>query len=151
MAALFERVGNYLNNSDRQELRNSQHRWLKERLDCGDDFLCTKEAYIERIDRLNSVLAKVRDRSNRNQPVAQCSVTDPNPPLNVRTTPNCSIVGALSNGTRVVVFDYNANRSWAFVGRYEDRSPIGWVYVEYIDCKTNDPPDWFSVLRGIRL
>jgi hypothetical protein len=32
----------------------------------------------------------------------------------------------------VVVLDYNANKSWVFVGRHEDRSPIGWVYREYL-------------------
>jgi uncharacterized protein len=55
MAELFEGVLNRLNSADRQELKNSQRHWLKERLDCGDDFLCTKEAHSERIERLNSV------------------------------------------------------------------------------------------------
>jgi uncharacterized protein YecT (DUF1311 family) len=59
MAELFEGVLNPLNSADRQELKNSQRHWLKERLDCGDDFLCTKEVYSEHIERLNSVLPKI--------------------------------------------------------------------------------------------
>jgi hypothetical protein len=41
--------------------------------------------------------------------VDECSVSDPSPPLNVRTTPNGSIVSSMHNGTRVVVLDYNAS------------------------------------------
>jgi SH3 domain-containing protein len=63
-----------------------------------------------------------------------CRVSDPEPPLNVRTTPNGSIVGTLSNGTSVIVLDYSKNKPWIFVGS-EDRAPIGWVHGEYIDCK----------------
>jgi hypothetical protein len=64
----------------------------------------------------------------------RCRISDPNPPLKVRATPNGSIVGSLSNGTFVTVLDYSANKQWVFVGKYEDRSPIGWVYQQYINC-----------------
>jgi hypothetical protein len=67
-----------------------------------------------------------------------CRVTDPTPtPLNVRTTPNGRIVGTLDNNVLVSVLDRSVDdrgRSWVYVGRSEDRSPIGWVYREYIDC-----------------
>ena|SRR5436190_8388826 len=98
MSTLFNNVLDSLSNTDRQELRTSQREWLKERLDCGDDFICTKSAYAQRIDRLNSVLLRLRQKANAENG-SQCSVADPLPPLNVRTTPNGSIVGSLSNNT----------------------------------------------------
>jgi uncharacterized protein len=131
MAESYNSVLSLLNDADRKEVRRSQGRWLKERRDCGDDFLCTKEAYSERIARLNSVLVKLKAKTS--EIADQCWVSDPNPPLNVRATPNGSIVGSLSNDTRVVVLENS--QSWVFVGRYEDRSPIGWVYREYINCR----------------
>jgi uncharacterized protein len=134
MVIVFDAVMNLLNSGDRQELRNHQREWLKERLDCDDDFLCTKRAYTQRIERLNSVLNKIR-RTTTNQAGEQCHVADPNPPANIRTTPNGSIVGTLSNGTLVRVLDYSANKAWVFIGRHDDRSPIGWVYGEYLDCQ----------------
>ena len=145
MVAVFDTLMNLLNSGDRQQLRTHQREWLKDRLDCDDDFICTKRAYTERIERLNSVLAKVRNNTNTNQP-AQCRVSDPNPPLNVRTTPNGSIVGTLSNGTLVTVLDYSPNKPWVYVGRYEDRFPIGWVYREYLDCMPSNRNDSSSLL-----
>jgi S1-C subfamily serine protease len=133
MVAVFDDVMNRLNRSDREDVRASQRHWLKERLDCGDDFICTKEAYTQRIERLNSVLAKIRDGGNTQEAI--CVVSDPNPPLNVRTAPNGSIVGTLVNNTMVVVLYTNPDRSWAFVGRAENRSPIGWAFRRYLDCK----------------
>jgi hypothetical protein len=135
MSTLFDEVLNLLTKGDREELRQHQREWLKERLDCDDDFICTKAAYIQRIHRLNSVSFRIREKANARDSGEQCRVADPEPPLNVRTTPNGSVVGALSNDTRVVVLDYNPNKTWAFVGRYEDRSPVGWVFTEYLDCK----------------
>jgi uncharacterized protein len=136
MAELFNRVYDLLGSKDRQQIKGTQRDWLKDRLDCDDDFLCTKKAYFERIERLTSVLAKLSSAAKDGG--EQCRVSDPNPPLNVRTTPNGSRVGSLPNDTRVVVLDYNDNRSWVFVGRYEDRSPIGWVFAEYIDCRADN-------------
>jgi tetratricopeptide (TPR) repeat protein len=62
-----------------------------------------------------------------------CRVSDPNPPLNIRTTPNGSVAGSLSNGTVITVLQHSENKQWAYVGR-EDRSALGWVYSELIDC-----------------
>jgi uncharacterized protein len=145
MADLFTKVSDLLGNRDHQQVKDSQKNWLKERLDCDDDFLCTKSAYSERIERLNSVLTKLTDKASNAKAAAveQCRVADPNPPLNVRTTPNGSIVGSLSNDTVVSVLDYSANKQWIFVGRYEDRSPIGWAFGEYLDCRANvGSGDW---------
>jgi hypothetical protein len=67
-----------------------------------------------------------------------CRVTDPTTtPLNVRTSPDGRIVGSLRNGDLVSVLDPASNkrgRSWVFVGRFEDRMPLGWVFREYLDC-----------------
>jgi uncharacterized protein len=148
MVTLFNNVRNLLSNIDRHELEKSQRDWLKNRLDCGDDFICTKEEYTRRIARLNAVLAKLTAQGHFAGAAQQCRVSDPNPPLNIRTTPNGSIVGTLPNGTLVAVLDYSANRLWVFVGRYEDWSPIGWVYGEYLDCKATGNDDSFAPLRG---
>jgi uncharacterized protein len=43
MVAVFHNVMDLLNRADSKELNQSQHQWLKDRIDCGDDFLCTKE------------------------------------------------------------------------------------------------------------
>jgi uncharacterized protein len=77
MADLFNSVLSRLDNTARQEQQNSQRRWLKERLDCGDDFICTKEAYSERIETLKSVLAKLTTKAA----AEQCRVLDPDPPI----------------------------------------------------------------------
>jgi uncharacterized protein len=137
MSTLFDDLVKQLNRSDREELRQHQHKWLKERIDCGDDFLCTKTAYSQRIDRLTSVLSKIGAKASTTESDEQCRVAVPEPPLNIRTSPNGSIVGSLSNEARVVVLDYNANKTWAFVGKMEDRFPVGWVFTEYLDCKSN--------------
>src|SRR6476620_5504525 len=71
-----------------------------------------------------------------------CEVTDPTgTPLNVRASPNGDIVGTLRNGVQVSVLDRSVDRekrAWVYVGRSEDRSPIGWVYREFIACESND-------------
>jgi uncharacterized protein len=67
-----------------------------------------------------------------------CEVADPTgTPLNVRASPNGDIVGTLRNGVQVFVLDRSVDRkkqAWVYVGRSEDRSPIGWVYREFIVC-----------------
>ena len=59
MAALYSDLINYLNRGDQDELKQSQQRWLRERLNCDDNFTCTKQAYTRRIERLSIVLARV--------------------------------------------------------------------------------------------
>ncbi len=67
----------------------------------------------------------------------RCVVADPSgTPLNVRTAPNGRIVGALHNGTRVVVreTEYDGGgRPWAYV------TPVGpgragFVFRDFLDC-----------------
>jgi hypothetical protein len=137
MSTLFDDLVHLLNAADGQKQRNSQRQWLKERLNCGDDFLCTKTAYTERIEHLNVLLTKVKTNSGVRQAATECRVSDPNPPLNVRTASNgkSKIVGQLPNGTMVLVLDFSPNKSWAFVGKSKDRSPVGWVFSEYIECQ----------------
>ena len=152
MVVVFEAVMNLLNSGDRQELRSHQREWLKDRLDCDDDFLCTKGAYENRIQKLNSIAAKLANRARSTELATRCRVSDPSPPLTVRTTPNGTSVGSLPNDTFVRVLDYSENQSWMFVGKDEDRSPIGWVYGEYLDCKANTTGgDWsfLSFLNGL--
>jgi serine protease Do len=85
----------------------------------------------------------------------RCRVMDPtDTPLNVRTAPGGRIVGTLSNGTLVTILDRSSvgERMWAYVGRFEDRGPIGWVYREYLDCSmkaTTQPSPY--VVDGLAL
>src|SRR5271166_1243225 len=68
----------------------------------------------------------------------RCLVADPTEtPLNVRAAPDGDIVGTLSNGTSVTIFDrsFVGGKSWVYVGRFEDRIPIGWVYRNYLNCE----------------
>src|SRR6266849_3829213 len=69
---------------------------------------------------------------------SHCIVKDPTgTPLNVRTTPNGKAVGKLQNGVQITVLDSTSDRkgqSWVYVGRYEDKTPIGWVYRQFIAC-----------------
>jgi hypothetical protein len=68
---------------------------------------------------------------------AVCVVADPTgTPLNVRTAPNGSIVGALFNGTRVSVLSVVTDRTgerWAYI------APVGpgkrgYVFRNFLDC-----------------
>ena len=73
----------------------------------------------------------------------RCLVADPTgTPLNVRTAPNGRITQTLTNGVLVMIFDRSSVRgkTWVYVGRYEDRVPIGWVYSGYLDCNVQDHP-----------
>ena len=80
------------------------------------------------------VAAKVGNRKIGNASVSQCIVADFDPPLNVRTTPNGTIISALPNGTSVIPLDYSESETWVFVGKPEDGSAIGWVFRKYLDC-----------------
>jgi S1-C subfamily serine protease len=79
---------------------------------------------------------------------SQCRVSDPtSTPLDVRTSPNGRILGTLENGLVLKILDETTDRngsSWSYVARAEDDMPIGWVYGNYLDCRTdavsNDPP-----------
>jgi hypothetical protein len=68
----------------------------------------------------------------------RCRVMDPTgTPLNVRAVPNGAIVGALPNGVLVSIREMadDANgKPWAFIARYDNGQPIGWVFREFIAC-----------------
>ena len=73
----------------------------------------------------------------------RCLVADPTgTPLNISTAPNGRITQTLTNGVLVMIFDRSSVRgkTWVYVGRYEDRVPIGWVYSGYLDCNVQDHP-----------
>jgi hypothetical protein len=69
---------------------------------------------------------------------SRCKVMDPTgTPLNVRSTPQGNIVGTPTNGALVSIVDSSvdaAGKSWAYVARYSDGAPIGWVFREFIAC-----------------
>ena len=68
---------------------------------------------------------------------AVCVVADPTgTPLNVRTAPNGSIVGALYNGTRVSLLNIVADRSgqtWALIAPLGP-GKRGYVFRNYLAC-----------------
>jgi TonB family protein len=56
MAVLLRDLLNHLNYKNGEELKQSQRQWEKQSLDCGNDFICTKKLYIERIEKLSARL-----------------------------------------------------------------------------------------------
>jgi hypothetical protein len=79
MVVVFDAVMNLLNSGDGQKLGSHQREWLKDRLDCDDDFLCTKGAYESRIHKLNSIAAKLTNRARSTESATRCRVSDPSP------------------------------------------------------------------------
>jgi len=68
-----------------------------------------------------------------------CRVMDPTgTPLNVRTSPNGNAVGSLANGVQVIILDSTSRsgKNWVYVGRADNRVPIGWVFRDYLVCQT---------------
>lgn len=72
-----------------------------------------------------------------------CKVTDPTgTPLNVRDSPNGSVINALRNGREVDILriDYDEQgRPWAKIGGYYqgDYRVWGWVIREFVSCYEN--------------
>jgi len=67
---------------------------------------------------------------------SECVVADPTgTPLNVRSRPNGTILGALHNDTRVIVTDSTvaSGKVWSKVVPIE-AGKVGWVLRSYIDC-----------------
>ena len=65
-----------------------------------------------------------------------CTVADPTgTPLNVRTRPMGTILGALNNDTSVMLDDLTVRNGdkWARVIPVE-KGKSGWVYFNYLDC-----------------
>jgi hypothetical protein len=62
-----------------------------------------------------------------------CYVADPtSTPLNVRGTPNGSILGALHNGIRVNIVARRGD--WVRIVTERGDGKSGWVYLDYLDC-----------------
>jgi hypothetical protein len=73
----------------------------------------------------------IRSSSN-----SECVVADPTgTPLNVRSKPNGTILGALHNDTRVIVTDSTvaSGRVWSKIVPIET-GKVGWVFRSYLDC-----------------
>jgi hypothetical protein len=69
-----------------------------------------------------------------------CHVDDPTgTPLNVRSTPNGPILGALSNDTVVTVVDTTLTRGQKWARIVPEIGKPGWVFRNYLDCDL--PPD----------
>jgi clan AA aspartic protease (TIGR02281 family) len=68
----------------------------------------------------------------------RCQVADPTgSPLNVRTfPPNGNIIATLRNGIAVSIVQSASvqGKSWAYIGRADNRVPLGWVFRDYLDC-----------------
>lgn len=65
-----------------------------------------------------------------------CVVEDPTgTPLNVRSSPNGSIRGALHNGALVEILDttYAQGGRWVYIAPLEG-GKRGWVYGPHLDC-----------------
>lgn len=135
MASIFFSVRNRLPGSQQAALVAQQQSWLRARMSCGSDANCVAAAYAQRIDQLTA-LAGVQQQTSANSSI-ECRVMDPTgTPLNVRTSPDGNIVGTVSNGVRVIILDHTLRRGkdWVYVGKAEDRVPIGWVFESYLDC-----------------
>jgi uncharacterized protein YraI len=80
------------------------------------------------------VLATLTSTANAQLVVADnCSAADPTgTPLNVRSSPNGSILGALFNGRRVTVVAVRGD--WARVITERGGGKSGWVYLNFLDC-----------------
>jgi hypothetical protein len=64
-----------------------------------------------------------------------CLVADPTgTPLNVRSQPNGTILGALHNDAEVIVTDMTNDRRWVKVISVKAGRP-GWVFFNYLDCE----------------
>jgi uncharacterized protein YecT (DUF1311 family) len=148
MADLVTTVMDRLNNTDRQDLQKSQRSWLRERLDCGDDFTCTKEAYDERIKHLKSVLAKLSPNPPPSTKTGQLSKGDrlrvanigPNDVLNMREYPtvNSRIIDGIPPKNEEIIYLGEEQGEWIFV-RYGDRAE-GWVNRHFVELIVIIPP-----------
>lgn len=67
----------------------------------------------------------------------RCKVTDPTgTPLNVRDGPNGKITGTIKNGALVTILNTveQGGKPWVFVGDYQTKKEIGWVFREFVSC-----------------
>jgi uncharacterized protein len=135
MSTLYYNLRNRLQGVQRRRLEVAQSAWLKSRIACGRGFQCIEEHYRRRIAEFQDVRSTYPA-----QIISLCRVADPtSTPLNVRTSPNGRIVGTLGNGMSVAILDRMTDRkgeTWVYVGGPEDRMPMGWVYANYLDCRT---------------
>lgn len=67
----------------------------------------------------------------------RCRVTDPTgTPLNLRDTPNGTVVGSIRNGLIVFIQDGASDehgRSWVLISS-PTGTTLGWVFREFVSC-----------------
>ncbi len=62
-----------------------------------------------------------------------CRVADPTgTPLNVRDSPNGTIIGALDNGISVRFTNRTSDGRWGYI--VPARGKSGWVFADYVNC-----------------
>ncbi|MGE3307206.1 MAG: SH3 domain-containing protein, partial [Rhizobiaceae bacterium] len=67
-----------------------------------------------------------------------CTVADPTgTPLNIRETPNGTIIGTWDNGVRVRPYEEKRvnGKLWYAVERFADDNSKGWVFDAYLKCE----------------
>lgn len=67
-----------------------------------------------------------------------CTVADPTgTPLNIRETPNGTILGTWDNGVRVRPYEQVSHNGklWYAVERFADDNAVGWVFDAYLGCE----------------
>ena len=73
-----------------------------------------------------------------NAPAAgTCIVADPTPtPLNIRSSPNGWILGAVTNGVSVQVLQRQTvnGQAWALIEPQQAGAQSGWVFASYLNC-----------------
>ena len=147
MVDLFNSVWNMLNNTDRKNCKTPKG-VVKERLDCGDEFTCTKEAYDERIKHLKSVLAKLSPNPPPSTKTGQLSKGDrlrvanigPNDVLTMREYPtaNSRVIDGIPPKNEEIIYLGEEHGEWIFV-RYGNRAE-GWVNRHFVEPIIIIPP-----------
>ena len=70
-----------------------------------------------------------------------CTVEDPTgTPLNVRESPNGTILGTWDNGVRVRPYEEvtHNGKLWYAVERFADDNAVGWVFDPYLGCEEDE-------------
>jgi hypothetical protein len=85
------------------------------------------------------VLASTAAHAISAHSIPVCTVADPTgTPLNIRSMPNGTIIGAFKNGAPVIVLDIK--NQWAFLYEANQPAPVsGWVFGPYLaNCHWTD-------------
>ena len=81
--------------------------------------------------------------------ISEVKVLDPNPPLNLRSTPEVTagnVVGSLANGTFLRV--KSDNKDWFQVSVLDDSGTVGWVSKQRTDYSCNEKQATLTLQPG---